>query len=121
VTPSTAWESLTTESEGIREEPVELPGGPGLWLRPPGSTDARMLLAVHGGGFVSGSIDTHQRMFGHLAPDAASRWRPARRRWSCVRAGARARLPGPAVGKKFRPQMITVAVRSHRRRPRSQA
>jgi acetyl esterase/lipase len=62
-----AWESLTTEPEGILEEPAELPSGPGLWLRPPGGTDDRVLLAVHGGGFVSGSIDTHRRMFGHLA------------------------------------------------------
>jgi monoterpene epsilon-lactone hydrolase len=64
---SRPWESLTTEPEGIREEPVELPGGPGLWLRPPGGTDDTALLAIHGGGFVSGSIATHRRLFGHLA------------------------------------------------------
>jgi monoterpene epsilon-lactone hydrolase len=64
---SRPWESLTTEPEGIREETVELPGGPGLWLRPPGSIGNPVLLAIHGGGFVSGSIATHRRMFGHLA------------------------------------------------------
>jgi acetyl esterase/lipase len=64
---SRPWESLTTEPEGVREQPVELPGGPGLWLRPPGGTDDTVLLAVHGGGFVSGSIATHRRLFGHLA------------------------------------------------------
>jgi acetyl esterase/lipase len=36
-------------------------------LRPPGADDDRVLLAIHGGGFVSGSIATHRRMFGHLA------------------------------------------------------
>ena len=61
------WESLTVEPEGVAEYPVELPGDPGLWLRPPGAPEDRVLLAVHGGGFVSGSISTHRRMFGHLA------------------------------------------------------
>ncbi|MCY1140818.1 alpha/beta hydrolase fold domain-containing protein [Actinoplanes sp. Pm04-4] len=60
---SRAWESLTTEPEGLREEMSE----DGLWLRPPGAADDRVVLAIHGGGFVSGSIATHRRMFGHLA------------------------------------------------------
>ena len=64
---SRPWESLTVEPAGLAENPVELPGGLGLWLRPPGAPEDRVLLAVHGGGFVSGSISTHRRMFGHLA------------------------------------------------------
>ena len=60
---SRPWESLTTEPEDLTGEP----GEHGLWLRPPGADDGRVLLAVHGGGFVSGSIETHRRMFGHLA------------------------------------------------------
>ena len=60
---SRPWESLTTEPAGITAEP----GEHGLWLRPPGADDERVLLAIHGGGFVSGSIETHWRMFGHLA------------------------------------------------------
>jgi monoterpene epsilon-lactone hydrolase len=64
---SRPWESLTADPVGLREEPVELPGGPGLWLRPPGGSAGPVLLAIHGGGFVSGSIETHRRMFGHLA------------------------------------------------------
>jgi epsilon-lactone hydrolase len=64
---SRPWESLTTEPAGLEEEPVELPGGPGLWLRPPDGDDDTVLLAIHGGGFVSGSIATHRRLFGHLA------------------------------------------------------
>ena len=62
-----SWESIGTEPPGLGAEPVELPGGPGLWLRPPGADDERVVLAIHGGGFVSGSITTHRRMFGHLA------------------------------------------------------
>jgi epsilon-lactone hydrolase len=60
---SRAWESLTAEPDGLREEMSE----DGLWLRPPGAGDDRVVLAIHGGGFVSGSIATHRRMFGHLA------------------------------------------------------
>jgi epsilon-lactone hydrolase len=58
-----AWESLTTEPEGLTEEPSEL----GLWLRPGQAMTGCTLLAIHGGGFVSGSIATHRKMFGHLA------------------------------------------------------
>ena len=55
---SRPWESLSTEPSGLCEE---------LWLRPAGADDDRVLLAIHGGGFVSGSIATHRRVFGHLA------------------------------------------------------
>ncbi|MGK5683350.1 alpha/beta hydrolase fold domain-containing protein [Actinoplanes sp. URMC 104] len=64
---SRPWESLASEPEGVREEKVDLPSGPGLWLRPPGGDGTTVLMAIHGGGFVSGSIATHRRMFGHLA------------------------------------------------------
>ena len=60
---SRPWESLTTEPEGLHEEMTDQ----GLWLRPPGAGDDHVLMAIHGGGFVSGSIATHRRMFGHLA------------------------------------------------------
>nr|CEL17919.1 putative esterase [Kibdelosporangium sp. MJ126-NF4] len=39
----------------------------GLWLRPPDAPVGPVILAIHGGGFVSGSAATHRRMFGHLA------------------------------------------------------
>ena len=32
-----------------------------------------MLLCIHGGGFVSGSIYTHRKIFGHLAKAAGAR------------------------------------------------
>ncbi|MBL7262279.1 alpha/beta hydrolase [Paractinoplanes lichenicola] len=58
-----AWESLTAEPEGLVEEPGDL----GLWLRPANAAPGTNLLAIHGGGFVSGSIATHRKMYGHLA------------------------------------------------------
>jgi acetyl esterase/lipase len=59
------WGALATEPEGVDDERVDDPAG--LWLRPGGATAGAVVLAVHGGGFVSGSADTHRRMFGHLA------------------------------------------------------
>ena len=60
-----AWESLSAEPVGIEQEDVADPAG--LWLRPPDAVTGAVILAIHGGGFVSGSVATHRQMFGHLA------------------------------------------------------
>ncbi|HEU5155779.1 MAG TPA: alpha/beta hydrolase [Streptosporangiaceae bacterium] len=62
---SPAWETLATEPDGVAVEAVDAPAG--LWLRPPDAPSGPVILAIHGGGFVSGSAATHRRMFGHLA------------------------------------------------------
>lgn len=59
------WESLTSEPDGVTTEPVDTPAG--LWLRPDAAVAGPAILAVHGGGFVSGSSATHRKMYGHLA------------------------------------------------------
>jgi monoterpene epsilon-lactone hydrolase len=60
------WEDLGADPDGVDEERV----GAGLWLRPPGAAAGPVVLAIHGGGFVSGSAATHRRLFGHLAKAA---------------------------------------------------
>ncbi|NUR88714.1 MAG: alpha/beta hydrolase, partial [Nonomuraea sp.] len=40
---------------------------------PKGAARARVVLCVHGGGFVGGSIYTHRKLFGHLAKRAGIR------------------------------------------------
>jgi acetyl esterase/lipase len=61
----TDWAGLATEPDGVDQERVGEPDG--LWLRPRGAPAGPVVLAVHGGGFVSASAATHRRMFGHLA------------------------------------------------------
>lgn len=63
---SRAWESIGAEPTGIDEEETDA----GLWLRPAGAESEpqpTVLLAIHGGGFASGSVQTHRLLFGHLA------------------------------------------------------
>jgi acetyl esterase/lipase len=62
---ATDWGALATEPDGIDEERVDDPAG--LWLRPRDAFARAAVLAIHGGGFISGSAATHRRMFGHLA------------------------------------------------------
>jgi epsilon-lactone hydrolase len=40
---------------------------------PVGAAEDRVLLCIHGGGFISGSIYTHRKLFGHLAKQAGAR------------------------------------------------
>jgi epsilon-lactone hydrolase len=59
------WDSLSAEPDGVEQEDVRFPAG--LWLRPRAAMAGGVVLAIHGGGFVGGSVATHRRMFGHLA------------------------------------------------------
>jgi acetyl esterase/lipase len=44
-----------------------------MWVVPKDSVQDRVLLCMHGGGFISGSIYTHRKMFGHLAKATGAR------------------------------------------------
>ncbi|MBN6037370.1 alpha/beta hydrolase fold domain-containing protein [Amycolatopsis sp. 195334CR] len=58
-----AWETLTAEPEAVETAEAQA----GAWLRPRDAPAGPVVLAIHGGGFVGGSVSTHRRMFGHLA------------------------------------------------------
>ena len=66
---------------GLAAEPVDVTyqevvagGTAAIWARPvAGSTD-RVIIYFHGGGFVSGSKDSHRKVGGHLA--TAAGWMP---------------------------------------------
>ena len=65
---SIPWEDLTAEPKAIREERV----GDDLWLRPEATANDAVLLSIHGGGFVGGSVAGHRKLFGHVASAAGS-------------------------------------------------
>ncbi len=68
-----SWGDLTAEPRAVDYTETEAGGVPAMWLVPRGSDPARVLLCLHGGGFVSGSVYTHRKMFGHLAKAAGVR------------------------------------------------
>jgi acetyl esterase/lipase len=68
-----SWGDLTTEPRRVDYLETEAGGLPAMWAVPAGSRPDRVLLCLHGGGFVSGSVYTHRKMFGHLAKAAGVR------------------------------------------------
>ncbi len=44
-----------------------------MWLVPHGAGPHALIVALHGGGFVGGSLYTHRKMYGHLAKAAGVR------------------------------------------------
>jgi epsilon-lactone hydrolase len=68
-----SWGDLTAEPRGVDYLETEAGGRPAMWVVPKRSDTDRVLLCLHGGGFVGGSIYTHRKMFGHLAKAAGAR------------------------------------------------
>ena len=68
-----SWGDLTAEPREVDYLETEAGGRPAMWLTPKRGRTDRVLLCLHGGGFVGGSIYTHRKMFGHLAKAAGAR------------------------------------------------
>jgi acetyl esterase/lipase len=68
-----SWGDLTAEPREVDYIETEAGGLPAMWAVPKRSRTDRVLLCIHGGGFVSGSIYTHRKMFGHLAKATGAR------------------------------------------------
>jgi epsilon-lactone hydrolase len=68
-----AWGDLTAEPRGVDYLETDAGGVAAMWLVPKGCADDRVLLCMHGGGFVGGSIYSHRKLFGHLAKAAGVR------------------------------------------------
>lgn len=68
-----SWGDLTAEPRGVDYLETEAGGLPAMWAVPKGASTDRVLMCIHGGGFVSGSIYTHRKMFGHLAKATGAR------------------------------------------------
>jgi len=61
------WGDVTVEPGGVDYIEVDAGGVPCLWAVPKGCTESRVLICTHGGGYVTGSMYTHRKMFGHFA------------------------------------------------------
>ncbi|MEK8106801.1 alpha/beta hydrolase fold domain-containing protein [Micromonospora sp. M12] len=67
------WGDVTAEPRGLDYAEVSADGVPAMWLVPHGVDPGRVIVALHGGGFVSGSLYSHRKMYGHLAKAAGVR------------------------------------------------
>lgn len=68
-----SWGNLTAEPRGVDYLETEAAGLPAMWAVPKEGAEDRVLLCMHGGGFLSGSIYTHRKMFAHLAKAVGAR------------------------------------------------
>jgi acetyl esterase/lipase len=66
-----AWAGLTREPTGV--DYISVAELPALWIVPKGAAQDRVLLCLHGGGFVGGSMYSHRTLFGHLARAVGAR------------------------------------------------
>ncbi|MEV4513877.1 alpha/beta hydrolase [Dactylosporangium sp. NPDC049525] len=67
------WESLTAEPAGVEHRETDAGGAPALWVEPRETADGAVMMYIHGGGFVSGSVWTHRKLAGHLAAATGTR------------------------------------------------
>ena len=68
-----SWGDLTAEPREVDYLETEAGGRPAMWAVPKGAENDRVLLCMHGGGFMGGSVYTHRKLFGHLAKAAGAR------------------------------------------------
>jgi epsilon-lactone hydrolase len=67
------WPQVTAEPGGVDYVEVEAGGVPAMWITPKAAAADRVILSMHGGGFVTGSMYTHRKLFGHLAKAVGAR------------------------------------------------
>lgn len=61
------WSVLTAEPGGVDYVETSLGDKTALWVQPKLAAKDRVMLYLHGGGYIGGSIWTHRKMVGHLA------------------------------------------------------
>jgi len=57
----------------IKREEVDVDGMRGAWFTAPDSSSNRIVLYLHGGAYILGSIDTHESLIGRIAKAAKAR------------------------------------------------
>lgn len=66
------WATVTAEPADVSYEETTIDGVPALWARPASASPHRLLICFHGGGYVTGSRNSHRKMFGHIAAAAGA-------------------------------------------------
>jgi acetyl esterase/lipase len=61
------WGDVTAEPGGVDYIEVDADGVLALWAAPKGCAQDRVVLCLHGGGYVTASMYTHRKVYGHLA------------------------------------------------------
>jgi monoterpene epsilon-lactone hydrolase len=67
------WPEVTAEPGGVDYAEVDAGGVPAMWAAPKGAAEDRVVVGLHGGGFATGSMYTHRKLFGHLAKAIGTR------------------------------------------------
>lgn len=67
------WGDVASEPGHVDYVETEVAGVPAMWLLPAGCVADKVLLCLHGGGFISGSMYTHRRLYGHIAKQTGVR------------------------------------------------
>jgi acetyl esterase/lipase len=67
------YREMATMPDDIDVAGVDAGGVPAEWVTPTGADPDRVLMYVHGGGYVIGSMGTHTRLVAHLATAAGCR------------------------------------------------
>lgn len=67
------FSELAAEPTGVSYEEVDAGGIPAIWCLPAGAAPDRVMLFLHGGGFVTNTAASHRKMVGHLAKAAGVR------------------------------------------------
>lgn len=68
-----ATKNFSTPADDVTVDTVDIAGTPAEWLRAPGVDDDRVLLYLHGGGYVIGSVATHRGLTSALSRAANCR------------------------------------------------
>lgn len=61
------WGDVTAEPGGVDFIETDAGGVPAMWAVPKGCAEDRVLLCIHGGGYVCGSMYSHRKMNAHMA------------------------------------------------------
>jgi len=62
-----AMQELATEPADVTYQEIVAAGQRALWVNPRDAAADRVILFLHGGGFIAGSINCHRKLAAHLA------------------------------------------------------